>query len=420
VNFGATRLILGEAMSDPRPRLLIVSTVAVWPADNGFSLRAAALLPELASDWRITLLAPPGDHDVVVPREWGLEASEPLQMNARWTYLPTQYDTSSVLRAAHDVVRRFKPDVALLFGGAEYIAFDDPQFPPAVSDHIDCMTLIGWRALPGIHPVTARLRRLRELGQVALFERRLTRAMNVTLLVGEDDARAMRWLAGGGGDVRVLTNGVTPRADAAWQHEEGEPVVVFTGVLDYLPNVDAAIHLAHDIWPAVRRAVPGARLHLVGRRPVPPVLALERDSSIRVLADVPDLAVELQRGWVAAAPMRIGAGVKNKVLEAWAAGRPVVMTPRAANGLEPTPDLASLIDASVEGMADRIIALLRDRKRRVALGEAALSLARSRYGWDGVARQLSGILASACTPTGMVPGLRLEIEADLKAKARGE
>jgi glycosyltransferase involved in cell wall biosynthesis len=92
--------------------------------------------------------------------------------------------------------------------------------------------------------------------------------------------------------------------------------------------------------------------------------------------------------------MLSGSGVKNKVLEAWAAGRPVVMTPLASNGLEPTPQLAELVARSPDALAARIIDLLTHPGRRMALGDASLELARQRYAWSGAATRLSGIIAS--------------------------
>jgi polysaccharide biosynthesis protein PslH len=381
-------------MSLSRPRLLVVSTAAVFPADNGFSLRTAELLPELSKRWRIVLIAPPGANGELAPSSWGLEAMEPVRIAGRWTYLPSQYDTAGVLAAVRASAARWKPSAALLFGGAEYVAFDDPAFPPAVADHIDCMSLLVARAVPRAAGLRRKLSMLRDLAAVAAYERRVTRRMEITLLVGERDARVMQLLGMGRGDVRVLTNGVHARADARWERISDEPLVVFTGVLDYPPNVDAAIHLARDIWPIVRRAVPDARLHLVGRRPSPSVTELARDPSVRVLADVPDLAAELQRAWVAAAPMLSGSGVKNKVLEAWAVGRPVVMTPLASNGLEPTASLASLVAKSPGRQADLIVDLLREPALREALGEESLQLAKDRFAWAGIAGQLSDILAS--------------------------
>lgn len=387
-------------MSSSRPRLLVVSTVPVWPVDNGFSLRAAALLPELAKRWKILLLAPPGATGDVAPGAWGLDACKPLRLDARWSYLPSQYETSGIVRSVRGFSEKWQAAAALLFGGAEYVAFDDPAFPPAVADHMDCMTLIAMRALPRVKGMRSKLGRLRDLVQVARFERSVTRKMKVTLVVGESDARVMRRLATGRGDVRVLTNGVRAQADAGWSAAAAEPIVIFTGVLDYAPNVDAAIHLAHDIWPAVRRLVPNAHLHLVGRRPLPSVLEVTRDASVHVIADVPDMLAELRRAWVAAAPMLSGAGVKNKVLEAWAAGRPVVMTPLAANGLEPTQRLAGLVASEPRELAERIATLLTDREQREALGHESLQVARERYGWPGVAERLSDMLEAISRPVG--------------------
>src|SRR5262249_5585341 len=112
--------------------------------------------------------------------------------------------------------------------------------------------------------------------------------------------------------------------------------VVFCGVMNYPPNVEGAIWLAREVWPRVRRAVPSARLELVGASPTPavPSLASGREDVI-VTGHVDDVRAHLWGAAVAAAPLLTARGVQNKVLEAVAAGLPTVVTPVVLDGVPP-------------------------------------------------------------------------------------
>ena len=174
----------------------------------------------------------------------------------------------------------------------------------------------------------------------------------------------------------------------------------FTGTLDYPPNVDAVAFLTGAIWPLVRAQVPAARLVVAGRNPVAAIAALNGRDGIEVAADVPDMAAVLRRSWVSVAPMRTGLGIKNKVLEAWACGRPVVMTGLATNGLVLPPGHARLVQAGAPALAAQIVALLQDADARRALGEAARAHAAARFCWAAAADRVHLLLLAAGPPLG--------------------
>jgi glycosyltransferase involved in cell wall biosynthesis len=180
--------------------------------------------------------------------------------------------------------------------------------------------------------------------------------------------------------------------------------VTFTGVMSYPPNVEAATWFARRVWPLVRAAVPGARYRVVGRKPTPAVLALAAEPGVEVVGAVPDMQAELRKAWVAVAPMRDGGGIKNKVLEAWAVGTPVVMTHLAANGLSLDAAAAALVTSVPAVFADRVVALLREPSRRDVLSRAAHELAGREHGWEHAAEQLSRLLRAGAG----LPGARRE------------
>jgi glycosyltransferase involved in cell wall biosynthesis len=124
------------------------------------------------------------------------------------------------------------------------------------------------------------------------------------------------------------------------------------------------------------------------------VARLAQAPGVEVLGEVPDMTAVLRQAWVAVAPMRTGAGIKNKVLEAWAVGTPVVMSPAAANGLLLGPAAAGLVEDDPARMAEVVARLLTDTPERRRLGAAAHGLALE-HAWEDAARQVSRLLRTA-------------------------
>ena len=265
---------------------------------------------------------------------------------------------------------------------------------PAVFDMIDCNALEFWRAAWAAKGWRARAWNAVEAIRAVGHGHRAVQGFAATACVGATDAR---WAARfGGRAVAVVPNGV---AAVAMVGEEAEqPTVVFSGTLDYGPNVDAVAFLCGAVWPLIRAAVPGAVLVLAGRRPVQAILALDGRDGVVVRANVADMAAEIGAAWVAVAPMRTGVGLKNKVLEAWACGRPVVMSPMATNGLVLPAGHAGLVQAGAEGFARAVAALLADRTERWKLGEIARDAVRQSHSWAGAARQMQSLLTRCGDP----------------------
>jgi glycosyltransferase involved in cell wall biosynthesis len=378
----------------PAPVLLAVSVVPVWPVENGFALRAHTLLSELSQRWNVVLAAPmPG----TAPEDFAhMRHLEPLPISSRWAHLPANHDprrSSGIVRA---LVRRWQPSAALFLHGAEHLAFGMPELPPSVSDHVDCLTLAAAESLGRRRRFRTRVAALRDVWQAARFERAVVRRMSCTIAAGERDAAALRRL-GGRRTVVMIPNGVDPAPTSCWSARAREPTVIFTGILDYGPNTDAACFLARRVWPLVHDIRPDARLRIAGRRPPAAVRDLGSPPFVTVHADVEDMRAALQHAWLAVAPMRLGSGVKNKVLEAWGAGRAVVMTPRAVNGLPLPPGHADLVAASATDLAARIVELLDDPSRLKCLGETAHAFARAHLTWPLMAGRVSEVLAMAAT-----------------------
>jgi glycosyltransferase involved in cell wall biosynthesis len=148
--------------------------------------------------------------------------------------------------------------------------------------------------------------------------------------------------------------------------------------MDYRPNAEAASWFAREVLPSVRQSVPDAAFYIVGSDPLPEVRKLERLPGVTVTGRVPDIRPYLAHASVAVAPLRIGRGVQNKVLEAMAMAVPVVATPEAIEGLEMNGEV--LVASDAREFTDRIVSLLRSAKRK-EIGNRARAKVVSDYGW---------------------------------------
>jgi sugar transferase (PEP-CTERM/EpsH1 system associated) len=190
----------------------------------------------------------------------------------------------------------------------------------------------------------------------------------------------------------VVPNGVDldgygPPADA--------PTVIFTGAMDYLPNVDAVEHFCGDIFPAVARAVPGARFLIVGLNPGPAVRRLAELPGVTVTGAVPEVRSYYRQAAVCVAPLRIARGIQNKVLQSMALGVPVVATSAAARGLESRPDEHLLVEDDPARFAQAVISLLGDRDGRRRLAERARGFVERNHSWPAILARIEALVVDA-------------------------
>ncbi|MCI4589001.1 TIGR03087 family PEP-CTERM/XrtA system glycosyltransferase [Sphingobium sp. BYY-5] len=230
------------------------------------------------------------------------------------------------------------------------------------------------------------------------FERRIARRAATSSFVSEAEAQMFRAATGHNSRrVVALENGVAldyfdPAADFAPVEAGQGPLLVFTGQMDYRPNVEAVESFARETLPAIRVAHPDVRFAIVGRNPVKAVQALADRPGVIVTGGVPDV-----RGWLAAAdvvvaPLRIARGIQNKILEAMAMARPVVASSQAAEGIDATDDAHLLIADDPAHEAEKIIALLADPARAATLGRAARARMEERYRWSATLDRLPDLL----------------------------
>ncbi len=233
--------------------------------------------------------------------------------------------------------------------------------------------------------------------RLAALERRLAGEVNRVIAVSDADASALRALAPAFDPV-VIPNGVdttyydpvpTDNADAPTLPLDAD-WLVFTGKLDYRPNIEACRWLVEVVMPLIWRDAPNTRVALVGRDPAPAVQALAGDRVV-LSGWVPDTRPFIRQAAVYVVPLRVGGGTRLKLLEALAMGRAVVSTTQGAEGVD-VQDAAVLKDTP-QDFAAAVVSLLRDPARRATLGQAARRLAVSRYDWAAILPSLDAVYA---------------------------
>src|SRR6185503_15871083 len=179
-----------------------------------------------------------------------------------------------------------------------------------------------------------------------------------------------------------------PRAHD-YSHNE---TILFTGNMDYAPNVDAVVYFCSDILPLIREPYPAVRFVIAGQRPVEAVRNLAGDA-IEVTGFVPDLAAMYNRASVVVAPLRFGAGTQNKVLEAMAMGVPVVCSNIGFKGLGIQNGEGAIMQTDPVAFADSVIQLLSSADLRKGVGQKGEAVIKNRFGWDAIAKQLERYLS---------------------------
>ena len=239
-----------------------------------------------------------------------------------------------------------------------------------------------------------------EAHHLADYERRIAASFDWVLVVSEQE-KAMFPGHGPADNIVAVSNGVDLeffRPDACAVDAAERPTVVFTGMMDYWPNIDAVTWFADAVLPRVRAAVADAEFLIVGARPTREVEALAERGGVTVTGFVEDVRVHLARAHVCVAPLRLARGIQNKVLEAMAMGKAVVSTPQAFEGIRAAAGDEIVVAGTAEAFADEVIGLLRDPGRARKIGNKARARVVSDYAWEANLRVLDRVLALLSEP----------------------
>ena len=309
------------------------------------------------------------------------------------------FESGALHRLVASRVRDCRPDLLFAYSSAMAPYANGRTGLPRAIDFVDADSE-KWRAYGRVRSFPQSTLYALEAERLARFEADVATRFEASFFVSRAEADIVQRRTSRR-DLRVIPMGVDLeyfRPDPG-DGRPREPAIVFTGVMSYYPNVDAAVTFAREVLPIVRARVPDARFVVVGKDPGPEVRRLARLPGVEVTGTVPDVRPYLAAASVAVAPFRIARGVQNKVLEAMASALPVVGTRLAFQGLEAEEADGVRMADTPEELAREIGALLLDPDRRRALGRSARLYVERHHHWERIGEQLEAALtAVVATP----------------------
>jgi sugar transferase (PEP-CTERM/EpsH1 system associated) len=281
----------------------------------------------------------------------------------------TMLDAPELSATVASLARR-SPDVVLAYcsGMARCALEPSLRGKPLVLDMVD-VDSAKWSAMADAHAAPFSWVYAREARVLRPFEAVAAEHAVANLVVTDKERRTLSAIAPKA-RVEVVPNGVEAGRLKPTTAPDGQPLVVFCGVMNYEPNREGVIWFAREVWPLVTARLPDARFDIVGMNPPSAVQALASVPGVTVVGAVPDVAPHLWKAAVSVAPLLTARGIQNKVLEAVASGLPTVVTPIVADGL---PDLvmpACRVAAAPKDFADAVLTFLEwtpERRRDLAL-----------------------------------------------------
>ena len=405
-----------------KPKLLFIAHRIPYPPTKGEKLRAFNLLKGLAAHYDVTLGAPVDD-----PDDW-----HHRDALAPWCFETYFADIRGRTRqrAAFEAIAKGEPvsyayfrqremmnwvstktseqqfDAVFVYssGAAPYLKAIRRAPDATIIDFVD-VDSEKWKALAETSKGPMRAIYAREARLLAAEEARLGNLADASLLVTDAEAALFSKITGVFRSIATVGNGVdtdywgASRSIASPYETDGTARIIFTGVMDYEPNVDAVCWFAEEALPHLRARRRDVEFVIAGGRPAKAVEALAEQPDIRVTGRVEDMRGWLGHADLAVAPLRIARGVQNKVLEAMAARTPILTSIPALTGIDALPGTNAVTCETGIEFADGIVNLLDDPGRREAMAASAQAFVTREYSWPSKVETLRTIIEAARAKT---------------------
>ncbi len=403
-----------------RHRILMLTPQLPYPPHQGTSLRNLHVLRALAENHEVTLLS---FH----------ESDKPPQLQPLHAYghilPPVPITSRSTSRRLAQLISTGEPDLGLRlrnesFNEALSAALAEKRFDAIQIEGLELAYVIeqvrreapGARVVIDCHNAETELQRRAfradirrpkrwpaalysaiQIGRLERYERRVLQAADGILAVSEIDRQFLRRTAPqlSSDMITIVPNTIDVSAYASPGpiSEQQRFDLVFTGKMDFRPNVDGVQWFADVIWPRIVQERPQTTWGIVGQRPAPSVHALQETEGITVTGSVPDIQPYIAAATVFVMPLRVGSGTRLKLIEAMAAGKPVVSTTLGAEGFPVQNGVNVILADTPEQQSESILHLLREPDLRGRLSSAASELA-GQYDWRQIVPVLDDFYGS--------------------------
>jgi sugar transferase (PEP-CTERM/EpsH1 system associated) len=389
-------------------RILFLTARLPYPPNRGDRLRAYNFIKSLSSEHQIHLLSFIAEEnekanikplqsfcqDVQVVKQSRLQSVLSVAMNL-WRPLPLQalyYHSSRMQEAVNEILAQNEFDLIYihLFRMAPFVQSVKNIY--RIVDLTDVISREIKRSL-SYRGFASRLLYTFENPRIQRYESFVASNFEEIWLISEADKQELV-KACPAANIQVVNNGVETNMFYPIDLHAREKAVMFLGHMGVPHNIDAATILARQIFPMVKRQIPECECWVVGAEPAQEVVKLSELPGVTVTGFVPDVNDYLNRAAVFCAPLRFAAGIQFKVVQAMAAGRPVVTTSMVNEGLGAKPDEELVLADTPEEMARHVIQLIQDPQAAQQLGQAAHRFVSSKFTWDSALQRVNQIKAN--------------------------
>ena len=387
--------------------LLFLTQRIPFPPNKGEKIRPFHMLKHLSRSWRVHLGCLIDDpHDLQYRAELAQYTADAYfgrlhpklafatGLTGLLTGAPLSYAffrNSGLKRWTHEVLQTVRPQAALVCSSnmTQYLIGNGPRPATVVADFADVDSQ-KFRAYSENGRFPMRAVYAREHLKVMAQEEAIAEQADAVSFVSQAEARLFQdmfpHLAG---KVHGISNGVdadyfTPEFVTEPLYDPQTPTYVFCGTMDYAPNVEAVTWFADEVLPLIRRREPAAAFYIVGSRPSAGVQALDRRDGVTVTGRVEDVRPYVAHATASVAPMKVARGIQNKVLEAMAMAKTVIVSPEGLEGIAATPGRDLILAESAEDFAEAALTALTALAARGddSMGQAARRLVVAQYSWD--------------------------------------
>jgi sugar transferase (PEP-CTERM/EpsH1 system associated) len=385
-------------------RLLYISHCLPYPPDKGERVRAFHEIQALSSHFRITLAALERGHvdqpAVQALRQWCEEvivapaggasglARGAVSLFGGGSVTEGYFKSRRLLAAVREAAAREPFDIALGYSSSTLPYLLNVPAGARIMDLVD-VDSAKWGAYAASSSWPRSCLYRAEARAVRRLEERAVSVCDAVLLTSPAEVHALSLQSK---KVIPVSNGVDSEYFRPAERAAGAPQsLVFTGQMNYRPNVEGVCWFVRQVWSTLRRGWPALTFAIVGRNPAPVVRRLAEVPGVSVTGAVPDIRPYLAAATIAVAPLFIGRGIQNKVLEAMASGLPVVASPMAVEGLDVQVGADLLQADTPEKWVERLGQLLSDEPGRRAMGQAARRIVQDRYIWSARMAPLTAV-----------------------------
>jgi glycosyltransferase involved in cell wall biosynthesis len=392
-------------------RILWVKAGKLLPVDTGGKIRSYNILRHLARDHDVTLLSYyggqrdvayqseiqrelPGAHTIYTAALDGGTLAQSVDYVRRVfrsaPFAVSKFTHPEVQGVVARWLREKKFDVAVCDFLSASLNFPSVLVTPTVLFQHNAESAL-WRRMAATESSAARrLAYQIEATKMARYERRALPKFHHVIAVSEHDRQQMLAMSPKCA-ISVVPTGVDTQQYAVAPPATADPPrIIFTGSMDWEPNIDATVYFCQEVFPRVRAEFPSAQFQIVGRNPHPRVKQLTCDS-IQVTGTVPSVAEYLRDATLVVVPLRIGGGTRLKIFEAMAMGKAVISTSIGAEGLDVQSGRDLILADDAAAFAEAIVVLLRDAALRRQYEQAATKLA-VQYDWSNIVQHFAEVL----------------------------